>query len=162
MKLKKILSMILIFVISFGVVGLSDICNGMEVSNEKINIDGKPRYRCMRCGYISDISLKNSRNSRRTMIYCKNCRNKESLGKNLKFKLFDPRTVKRTRRFGICPNSQPRKIHLGYIKDSRINRKTGNMSRPKLVDGTDNFEFHCYDCRKDMIIPPNPKKASGQ
>lgn len=162
MKLKKTLSMMLIFILNFSMGILINRCNGMEITNKKINIV-IPRYRCMRCGYVSSVNTKHSHNSRRTLIYCKNCINKELLGKNLKFKpCYSPSKVKRTSRFGICPNSQPGKLHLGYIKDPRINRKTGNVSRPQLVNGTDKFEFYCYDCRKDMIIPPNSKKTSGQ
>lgn len=155
MKLKKILSMILVFIISFSTATLINRCSGMKIATIL------PKYRCMRCGYISNISLKRSRNSRREMIYCRNCRNKEFFGKNLKFKLFNPFKIKRTSRFGICPNSQPGKIHLGYISDGRINRKYGTIPRLQLVEGTDKFEFNCYDCNKKMMISPNPKKTSA-
>lgn len=161
MKLKKILSTVLAVAVSFTAGSLVNRCNGMSTTDRKISI-GAPEYRCMRCGFVGNMNTKRSYNSKQVMIYCRNCRNKEFLGKNLKFKRFDASTIKRTRRFGICPNSQSGKLHLGYIKDPRINRKTGNMSRPQLVNGTDKFEFHCYDCRKDMIIPPNPKKTADK
>ncbi len=165
MKLKKFLSTILVAV-SFSTCTLIGNCNGMEaiITVTKCGDTGNgynaiSMYRCMRCGRISLPSFKISHNSRNRMIYCKNCNNKEIFGKNLKFKPFNPSDMKSTIRFGRCPNSTPGKIHSGYITDIRIDKKTGNMSRLQLVNGTEKFEFHCYDCNKDMLIAPNVRKT---
>lgn len=156
MKCKKILSTILAAIsFNFATGTLINRCNAMEFTDHNMFYANSLSYRCMKCGNISIPNLKISNFSERVMIYCKNCLNQEHFGKSSKFKVYNPRRIQRTKKFGVCPNSQDGKPHIGYINDARINADMGNMSRNELVNRTDFFGFHCYECNRNMIINNN-------